>query len=70
MGSHMNIDYDKFPKQGLWLHKRTKVCFNFDSEKIIMGTIIRDDMEDPWLGLIILDDGRVVRTTECMHSPQ
>jgi hypothetical protein len=35
-----------------------------------MGTIIRDDMEEPFRTIISLDDGRVILATECMHSPQ
>lgn len=70
MGVVNNISSTKFPKQGSWLGKRTKVCFKYDAESIIMGTIVRDDLEEPYVTIISLDDGRVVLATECMHSPQ
>lgn len=70
MGVVKNVGIVAFPKQGGWLGKRTRVCFNYDTDQIIMGTIVRDDYEDPWVTIISLDDGRVVLTTECQHSPE
>jgi hypothetical protein len=70
MGVEKNITISKFPHQGSWLGKKTKVCFHFDANSYIMGTIIRDDMEEPFRTIISLDDGRVILATECMHSPQ
>jgi hypothetical protein len=70
MGVANNISKNQFPIQGNWLNKRTKVCFNYDLSVIIMGTIIRDDLEKPYVTIILLDNGRVVLATECMHSPQ
>lgn len=70
MGIESNIDYNSFPKQGDWLGKRTKVCFKYDTEHIIMGTIVRDDAEHPFKCIIQLDNGSFVLTTECMHSPE
>lgn len=69
MGVRSNIAIDKFPKQGNWLDKRTSVCFHYDTSKQIMGTIVRDDSEDPFVGIVRLDDGRYVLLTECQHSP-
>lgn len=68
MGVVATIDYDRFPKQGDWLGCRTRVCFNYQSQ-IVMGTIIRDDDEAPFLTIIRLDDGRFVLATECQYSP-
>ena len=70
MGVQKNISISKFPQQGSWLGKRTKVCFNYDPNSWIMGTIVRDDSEEPFKTIISLDDGRIVLSTECMHSPQ
>ncbi len=70
MGVAPNVSREKFPKQGGWLGKRTKVCFNCDADHCVMGTIVRDDHEEPWVTIISLDNGRVVLATECMHSPQ
>ena len=33
-----------------------------------MGTVIRDDREEPFETLIRLDDGRVLRGVECQYS--
>jgi len=69
MGIKPNIDYDHFPKQSDWLHKRVKVCFRYDVDKTIMGFIVRDDMEEPGETIIVLDNGRFVRGAECMYTP-
>ncbi|WP_214630019.1 hypothetical protein [Paenibacillus agaridevorans] len=68
MGVHSNIGYDRFPKQGHLAGKGVKVCFDYDTSKIIKGTVIRDDAEEPGLMLILLSDGRVVKSTECQYS--
>ena len=65
MGSIKNITISKFPQQGEWLGKRTKVCFHYDIDSWIMGTIVRDDMEEPYITIISLDDRRIVLATEC-----
>lgn len=69
MGVHQNIGYDKFPKQGGDLGKKVNVCFNYESNKIIKGKVVRDDIEEPYLMLFQLEDGRVVRSTECHYMP-
>lgn len=33
-----------------------------------MGTVIRDDREEPYETLIQLDDGRTMRGVECQYS--
>lgn len=40
----------------------------YDTSRYIGGTIIRDDREEPFETLIRLDDGRVIRGTECQYS--
>jgi hypothetical protein len=69
MGTVTNVGFAKWPKQGKWLGKRTKVCFNYDTSQTVMGTIVRDDYEEPWRTIISLDDGRVVLASECQHQP-
>lgn len=69
MGIVKNVGFDKWPKQGQYLGKRARVCFRRDTSREVMGTIIRDDMEEPWLTVLKLDDQRVVLGTECMYSP-
>lgn len=68
MGVHPNISHAKFPKQGDYYGHRCRVLFNY-SEPEILGRIVRDDVEDPFLTIIHLDDGRHVLTTECQYSP-
>jgi hypothetical protein len=68
MGVVASIGFDRFPKQGTWLGKKVRVCFNYDAGKQIGGVIVREDAEDPGLTIIALDDGRYVLTTECMFS--
>lgn len=70
MGSVKTIDIDKFPKQGEWLGKRAKVCFNYNTNKSTEGTYVRDDSEEPFVTIIKLDDGRYVLSSECQHQPQ
>ena len=70
MGVVANVGFDEWPKQGAWLGKRTRVCFNYNTHQAVMGTIVRDDMESPGLCIISLDNGRVVLASECQHSPE
>jgi len=69
MGNKRTITHNTFPKQGDFLGNRVKVMFHYDTDHVVMGTIIRDDMEEPGVEIIKLDDGRVVLTTECQWSP-
>lgn len=68
MGVHQNVGYDKFPKQGSFLGEEVKVCFNYDTSKTLKGKVIRDDIEEPYLTLFQLEDGRVIRSAECQYS--
>ena len=69
MGVAPNVGFDQFPKQGAFHGKRARVVFRYDTSREVMGTIVRDDYEEPWLTIIALDDGRVVLATECQFSP-
>jgi hypothetical protein len=69
MGIAANVGFDTFPKQGGTLNKRVRVCFHFNPIESIGGTCIRDDSEAPFETIFQLDDGRVVRSTECMYQP-
>jgi hypothetical protein len=66
MGIQVNVDYDCFPKQGTHLGKKVKVCFN--ESRLINGVVVRDDMDEPFVSIIKLDDNRYVLATECMYS--
>lgn len=68
MGVVKNIDYENFPKQGSFYHKQVNVCFHYNSDRTIRGTVIRDDVDGPGYMIILLEDGRAVLATECQHS--
>ncbi|WP_332237921.1 hypothetical protein [Sporolactobacillus sp. KGMB 08714] len=68
MGVHQNIDYEKFPEQGPFLNKRVKVCFHYETDRVLFGTVVRDDLDEPYLTLIHLEDGRIVEDSECQFN--
>jgi len=57
-------------EQGNHKDRPTKVCFNYDTSHILEGTVVRDDMEEPFRTVIKLDVGRFVLSSECMYSPR
>ena len=73
MGYIDTITYDKFPKQKdenytYPVGSRVKVCYHYDTSKYHYGTIVRDDLEEPFETIIKLDNGRYLRATECQFS--
>lgn len=68
MGCHKNITDETFPKQSKWIGWSVDVCFHYNTKKIITGIFVRDDIEDPYISIIKLSDGRHVLSTECQHS--
>ena len=74
MGCIKTISYYNFPKQAdssykyPHLGKRVEVCYHFDTSQTHMGTIVRDDIEEPWETIIALDNGRYVRGVECQYQ--
>lgn len=76
MGCVDTITYDKFPKQRDENYKypkfkvgsRVMVCYHYDTSKYHYGTIVRDDLEEPFETIIKLDNGRYLRATECQFS--
>lgn len=69
MGCVSAITHDTFPEQGRYYRKRVRVCFHYDTSNTVLGTVVRDDAEAPGEMIIMLDDGRYVRSVECMYSP-
>jgi len=63
------IGFDRFPRQGDFKGSVVRVCFDYDPSRIVEGTVIRDDVEEPGRMIIQLDDGRVVLSTECQWQP-
>jgi hypothetical protein len=68
MGCHDAIKHDKFPAQGKSLGKPVSVCFHYDTTHSIPGVIVRNDIEEPFVTAIRLEDGRVALATECQYS--
>jgi hypothetical protein len=68
MGCVKNITATKFPKQGAYKDRRTRVLFHYGGVEVL-GTVVRDDREEPWVTIIRLDDGRHVLATECQYAP-
>ena len=76
MGCIDTITYEKFPKQKDENYKypqfkvgsRVKVCYHYDTSKYHYGTIVRDDLEEPFETIIKLDNGRYLRAVECQLS--
>lgn len=68
MGTHKNISHDRFPKQGRDLGQIVRVVFNYDLRNQLVGKVVRDDMEEPWVTIIALLNGGYVLATECQYS--
>lgn len=70
MSNERIITHKKFPKQGHFLNKKTKVAFNFDTSHTLNGVIVRHDHEEPFVVIIKLDNGRYVLGKECQFQPE
>jgi hypothetical protein len=68
MGVRRDIRMGVFPPQGSALHRQVKVILDYDTPRHTTGKVVRDDVSDPWLMIIQLEDGRFVLSTECMYS--
>jgi hypothetical protein len=68
MGIEPAVGADTFPKQGDWVGRTVRVCFNYDSSTEIDGVIVRQDIEEPGRMIIALSNGRYVLSTECMYG--
>jgi len=67
MGLQRSINVDMFfPKQSAELHKRVWVAFHFNYK--VEGEVVRDDVQDPFLTIIKLKDGRFVLGSECSYT--
>ena len=65
-----HVQKKDFPKQGEWLGKLVNVKFFGDRKTMVLGIVIREDVEPPGLTLIRLHDGRVVTGTEVRYVPK
>lgn len=76
MGVVRTITYENYPKQKdctyrfpeLAVGARVEVCYHYDWTKTHLGTIVRDDLEEPYEVIIKLDNGRYLRGAECQYS--
>ena len=69
MGNHPNVSIDKFPTQGTFLNQNVEVCFHYDTSRYIKGVIVRDDLEEPFLTIIKLENDKYILATECQYHP-
>ena len=67
MGVSAHVGYEKFPRQGKHLGLACKVLFEYRGEGV-WGTVVRDDLDEPFIMIIRLVDGRHVLATECQYS--
>lgn len=70
MGVVANVSADTFPRQSEFNPPGTKcsVCFNYDTSRTFPGVIVRNDIEQPFVGIIRLNDGRHIRMEECQYQ--
>ena len=67
MGIVNNINFNEFPKQGDKLNSKVEVCYNYDTSKYHNGVIVRDDINEPFITIIKLENGNYILATECMY---
>ena len=67
MGMVKTINADWYPKQGAFLGRNVEVCFECDTSCVVRGKVIRCDDEEPGWMIIQLDNGWVVKSTECQY---
>lgn len=76
MGCVKTINFENYPKQIDSSYKypefavgsRVAVCYHFDTSKQHLGTIVRNDIEEPFETIIKLDNGRYLRAVECQYT--
>lgn len=68
MGVQKNVGLNNFPQQGNHLNKVVEVCFNYSSDNSITGKIVRDDVQEPSVTIINLEDGRFILASECQYK--
>ena len=70
MGVSPYISHDKFPRQSEYMGPGTRVdvTFNYELDRLLSGTIVRNDAEPPYQLIIRLDNGFCVLATECQYA--
>ena len=68
MGRVATISHDTWPRQVGLFGRRVDVCFHYNTAHRVLGRIVRDDAEEPYQTIILLDDGRVVLAAECQFN--
>lgn len=58
----------QLPQQSMYLGNEVSVYFNGDTSNLIGGTIVRDDIELPFVTIIQLDSGVLVLASECQYT--
>lgn len=67
MGVVKNIYKDHFPVQHDNIGERVKVIYHYNTKEIDYGVIIRNDAEIPFETIIQLENGNIIRGTECQY---
>lgn len=70
MGVVESIDCRRFPRQGDMLHRRVLVCFKYDTTSLIGGTVVREDVDEPYRTITRLDDGKFILWTEFQYREE
>lgn len=55
-------------RQGPFLNKRVEIVYHYDVSNAEHGTIVRDDIDEPYLTIIKTDTGKFIFSTECQYS--
>ena len=69
MGKVATVGARLFPVQGRYVGSRCAVVFDYDTSTQFRGTVVRDDVEEPWRTIIQLDKGPYILSTECQYRP-
>lgn len=67
MGCVSTIDINNFPKQSDKIGSFVKVVYNYNTNKCEIGKIVRDDMENPFVMIIKIDE-RFILSSECQYQ--
>ena len=63
----IEYNYDNYPKQTENVNRIVMVCYHFDTSKIDLGVIVRDDDIEPFETIIRLKNGKYIRAVECQY---
>lgn len=68
MGAIKEIDINKYPEQTSLVGKKVNICFHYNTDAMIEGICVREDVGNPYVMIFMLSDGRFVLSTECQYT--